>query len=356
MAAELRARGCSPAVETCWVRPQAAAIGALHAALGVVGSLLTAAAAAAGAAVLAAVLASQLCGLYGVTPPLALVLRRRATQNVVAAGPYAPGAPVRLVLTAPLDAPRAGTVTRSPWSTGWAALSRRLGGRLPAPEGVLALLVAGLLALAAVRAAAGGSHGLAVAGLVLTLPLLLAFAAYVDLALSDPAPGTAEASTIAALLAVYDRLDRAPPEHLRLEVVLAGAGRVGALGMADFVARRRRAVVPTEVAVIALEPAADDAPAWWTHDGPLLALPAHRQLAALAARAAAADPGSRAHALRGHGRGAALRARAARWPALAIGCPDGACEPEGLRAAIALAADIALALDRELGVQSKNGD
>jgi hypothetical protein len=295
-----------------------------------------------------------------VRPPLAFALRRRATENVIAPGPYAPGARVRLVLTAPLDAPRAGTVTRPPWSTGWAGLRTRLGDRLPAPEGVLAALVAALLVLAALRAA-GGSHGLAVAGFVLTLPLLLAFAAYVDLALSEPGPGVAQASAIAALLAVYDRLADARLEHLRLEVVLAGAGSAGSLGFADFVARRRRASSPEELAVLAFEPCARGAPAWWTHDGPLIALPAHGQLAALAARAAAADRDLGAHPHRGHDRTAALRARAARWPALALGCPDSgandaAFDREALEDAVDFALAVAISLDRELGVQSLEGD
>src|SRR3954451_10666299 len=103
---ELRARGMPARVEPVWVRPQWPAAWALHAALGVVGTLLSVGVPAAGLAVLAATLVSFVLDVGGRAHLLRMLFPRRATQLVVSAPP--PRDRVRLVITASIDAPRTG--------------------------------------------------------------------------------------------------------------------------------------------------------------------------------------------------------------------------------------------------------
>src|SRR4051812_39918585 len=84
---ELRARGLPARVETFWVRPQWPLAWALHAVLGVAGSLLSVAVPAAGLGLLVATLVSYALDVTGRAHLLRAVFPRRATQVVVSAPP-----------------------------------------------------------------------------------------------------------------------------------------------------------------------------------------------------------------------------------------------------------------------------
>src|SRR5204862_155495 len=90
-----------------WVRPQWPAAWAAHAALGVVGSLLSVLLPAVGLAVLAVTLVSYALDLTGRAHLLRALFPRRATQ-VVVSEPAQPHAPVRLA-----GAPAAPRTSRS---------------------------------------------------------------------------------------------------------------------------------------------------------------------------------------------------------------------------------------------------
>src|SRR5439155_9654908 len=108
LARELRDGGREAELDTVWVRPQWAAVHALHALLAVVGSVLSVGVPVAGLAVLAVTLVSLWLDLAARAPVVRLLMRRRATQNVRAPAPARGGAQprVRLVVTAHYDAGR----------------------------------------------------------------------------------------------------------------------------------------------------------------------------------------------------------------------------------------------------------
>jgi hypothetical protein len=179
----------------------------------------------------------------------------------------------------------------------------------------------------------------------------------VDVALSRPVPGANEpASAAAVAIALAAALDRDPPRRLAVELVLTGAGDGPSLGMREFVGVRRGRWRPEATAVLQVAACGRGTPRWWRSDGPLVPLRLHPRLTALAAAAGGAPR-------RGRGAGNAWRARAAGWPAIAIGCrtdeawpPDARqptdvatrLDPEAMRAALDLGLALVAALDEDL--------
>lgn len=367
-AVELRKRlseaGRAARIETVWVRPHWATAHAIHAALAVAGSVVAASEPAIGLGILLLTLASLLADLSGRPSLGRLLTQRRATQNVVTGTDAPPPVGrVRLIIAASLDAGRGGAVYRDPWVRLEAALRRRTGGHWPSALALLALAIAALAGVAGARLA--GAGGLLVGALQLlpTVFVLVAFAALIDIALSTHSPGAnADASAVAVALALEEELARRPPRRIDVALVLAGAGSGGALGMREFVAARRN--WPAErMAVLALEPCGSGTPVWWTHDGPLAAVRLHPRLVALARAGAASERRLHARPYRGHGNSAALPARRARWPAIAIGALDEHDRPgvarrpadrvelvsrESLQATLELCLELIARLDRQL--------
>jgi hypothetical protein len=186
----------------------------------------------------------------------------------------------------------------------------------------------------------------------------------IDVATSSYAPGANEAaSAVAVAVDLVAALDAAPPRELSVELVLAGAGEGAALGFASHVATHRADLAPERTAVLEIRACGSGTPRWWTHDGPLLALPAPRQLRRLAEEVAAEESALHALPHRSRGRSAAHAARQRRLPALGIGClaPDSSLPlartaadvPENLddramAATLDLALALVMALDDEL--------
>ena len=191
-------------METQWVRPQWALSIALHAALGVVASVLATSAPLAGL-VVAGVAALSATSAVWAADLLSRVLPRRATQNVL----VEPGDDgVTLLIAAPYAAPRGGP-------------GARFLGRLP---GGGAAWVAGALLLVA---ACAGLRLLDLDGLWLgalqfvpTLALLLALAAAGDAAVSSYDAGGARPAAIAVAL-----FDGPPLERLSPGLLLYGSPR-----------------------------------------------------------------------------------------------------------------------------------
>lgn len=325
---QLRADGERAAVETVWVRPAWALSLGGYLAVAVAGSAISVSLPGIGLAVLVAALAGTLGDLTAAPAALRWLTPARATQNVVVEAGATEASPaegrLRLVLTANIDAGRTGSVYRDGWVRIESRLRRALGGHLASVPGLLALLIAVLAALAGARLAGAGGTSLGVAQLIPTVLALVALALLADIQLSPPSPGAnVNASGVAAALAVFRQLRHSPPENLDVCLVLSGAGEAGALGLRDFVRRRRRrGWRAQDVAVLALEPCAVGTPFFATHEGPLLALRLHPQLLACARAAAASEPLLGARPRRGHSAGAAYVARRRRWPAIAIGAVD----------------------------------
>ena len=334
---QLRARGAPARVEPIWVRPQWPASWALHAALGVVGTLLSVGIPIAGLAILAITLGSFFLDVTGRAHLLRAVFPRRATQNVVSAPPSQDR--VRLVITASVDAPRTGAI----FAPRYARL--RIHGPL-----VVAIALAVLTALAIARVAGVDGQGIGVAQLVPTVVLLLAAAALVDVALSPPSPGAdADASAVAAAVEIADALRDRPPRNLDVELVLAGAGDGLQLGMRHYV--KSRALPAERVVVLALTACGQGRPRVFTTTGLMIPLRLHPRLVQLAGDAPRA----------GRTASGAMPARRARWPAIAVGgdAPDArraSDTPEKVRgASVDATVDLCLGLISRLDVDLSPG-
>jgi hypothetical protein len=324
------ATGRRPRLEVHWVRPQRAAMLALHIVVAVAASLLAVSAPAVAAGVLGLVLVSLAADASGRLYIGRRITPERATQHVVASPPKA-DKPVLLVIAASCDAP-AGGALRGPLAGRALAAARRFaGGRAPGAYAWLALAVTAILACAVARSRGVDSSALGALQLVPTVALLPAFALLVDAALTPRGPGAnADGSGVAVALALARALRADPPERLAVEVALMGASAGTGLGARGYVARRRHASTE-RVALLELKPCGRGRPHWWRNDGELFPLAFHPGMRSAAQDVAEAHPELGARPLRGRGGGIALAARERGWPALALGAlgADGAVPSAG---------------------------
>src|SRR2546423_1769659 len=106
-------------------------------------------------------LLSYMLDLTGRGHLMRALFRRRATQVVVSEpDPAQPRVPVRLVITASVDAPRTGALFRDGWARAEASARRALHGHLSSPPALLAALLFAIAALAVARLAGGDSQAL----------------------------------------------------------------------------------------------------------------------------------------------------------------------------------------------------
>jgi hypothetical protein len=320
LATDLKGRGRRARLETAWVRPQWPAIWLLHAVLGLTGSVLSVDAPEVGLALCALAAASALGEISGRFALLSLLWPRRATQNVVSSPPSAQaGAHATLVITAAYGTRREPPAIVRALTRVDTGLRDALGGRWPHPLGLLTLTLVALAALSGARVAGTTGPAVGAAQLLPTIVCLAAIGVLIDLALARG--GQDEPAGPALALSLARALDAAPPKHLAVELVLAGASDGAALGLRAYVRDRARRRRPEEVVVVHLEPGG--APRFWTREGPLMSARLHPELVA-AARAVVAAGGSGAVPHHGRGTTGALETRRAGWPTLAVGGPDSA--------------------------------
>jgi hypothetical protein len=244
-AGRLREIGRSPRLQTLWFRPQRDVPRAVHAVLGIAGSVVAVSHHPVGLGLAAGGLALSLLEAAGV-PVVALAFARRATQNVVARPlDDAPGT-VRLVLTAAVDEPRDSVLGR---------LARRArGAATPGPAGALDVALGAVAACAGARLAGAGGTVLGVVQLIPTIALILLFAGFLEAALAQRSAQDGAAAVAASAVAVAAALDARPPRRMSVEVLIAGAGEAGAPGMRAYVRANRKRLAPEEVVVVQLPP------------------------------------------------------------------------------------------------------
>ncbi len=232
-------------IEPSYVHPQYSLAIGLHVSLAIAGSLVALLYPALGfALVLFAALSlylDQSTRLY----LLRRLLFRRASQNIVSAG-SSPGAPARLVLSAHYDAARGGFV----FGESSVRLARRLSERWRVLLGPIRLIfwagVVPLLLISGLRMAGLDGAWLSILQLVVIALMLVALVLLIDIALSEVVPGACDnASAVAAVLSVAERLDAEPPANLDVWVILPGAEECNAEGMAYFM-RAHRAEIDRE--------------------------------------------------------------------------------------------------------------
>jgi hypothetical protein len=305
IARRLRELGRRPRTQTVWVRPGNEWALAVASMLGIAGSVASVDHAKTGLWLAVGGLV-----LFAVAP---LLGARRATQTVWggAWGPAPDVTPVRLLLTCRADAQPAPLAER---------VLARIG--LPGPRVLLALALAAIVALTAVRTGGTGGTALGAGQLVPTAVCIALLGAFLDAWVSRP--GDAAAGPAAAL-AVLAQLDASPPARLKPELLVAGPR-----SMRAFVrAQRHAGTDATEVAVVELR---EGRTGFLRSDGSLLPQRLHPRLVGLLRGAAPMR--------RGRSASPASAARRARWPAIAI---------EGdLDDLVELTLGLVRALDREL--------
>jgi|SRR5579884_1099242 len=326
LARELASGGRETQLEPFWCRPNWAIAHSWHVALALAGSLVSVTSPRVGGVLIVVALVSMITD-----EQLGVSLGRRlsperASQNVIATpGKRASTAeqPVRLIITANYDAGRTALVYRSRPRRAAAWLRQTANGVTPGWMGWLAIILAWLLATAIARTGGARGAGIGVVQLVPTVALVLTLAALIDMATGPFGPAAGDnASGVGVALAIASALDAAPPRHVEVDLVLAGAGEGGGVGLKTFLRSRKRDLSARNAVVLGIAPCAAGTPRWWVSDGPLVPLRYFGELRKLSARLAKEEPGIGARPQHGRGATPALRGRLGGLPAIAIGCLD----------------------------------
>ncbi len=308
-------------LEPFWCRPNWALAHMWHLAGGVAGSLVTKASPRTGGAIILVALLSTLADALSRRSLGRLLTRQRASQNVVseADDPEV----VHLVITANYDVGRAGIIYRDWPRRAAAALARAASRRAPGWLGWMTAALVCLLVVALLRLEGSGGLGLDVIQLIPTVVLVVGAALLLEQGTSDWSPGAGDnASGVAAAIALVRALDAAPPGHLTVDLVLQGASDGDGTGLRHHLGARRGARAAPNTVVLGFAPCGAGLPRWWLSDGNLVPVGYFRELHRMCAAVAREDPQLDAAPFRGRGRTPALAARAARLPALALGCLD----------------------------------
>jgi hypothetical protein len=233
LAGELKAMGRRAEVEPIRVRTAYHLTHALHAALGVIGSVVSVYVEPLGVVILLLVAVSMYLDLTARLYLARLLMPRRPSQNVTSPGPK-PDAPARVILTAHYDAARSGLLFWR-WSRPPGRLRKAIG-RLAGPIDVVFWAIVAVLLFTVARLFIGEETTLFTAAQFLpTIVLIVAVMLFVDIALSEVVPGASDnASGVAATLELARRLSEEPPEHLDVWVVFPGAKEGLMLGMRQW--------------------------------------------------------------------------------------------------------------------------
>lgn len=325
---ELEASGRPAAIEPFWCRPGSALAHAWHAALGLAGGLVSVSSPTVGGLMVLAALLFLLADAATGRSPGRWLTPERASQNVVSRRDEVQADPlqrarVRLIVTSNYDAGRMGFVYRDGPRRLAAKVHRATDGRAPGWMAWVTLALVWLLAVAIARFR--GAHGTVIGVIQLppTIGLALAIALLLELAGAPPGPAAADnASGVAVAIALARSLDAVSPKWLSVEVVLAGAGEGGGIGLRRHLRQRRRELIAENTIVLGISACGAGAPRWWRSDGALLPLAYYGRLRDLCATIAREDPGLGLAPHRGRGATPALPARIAGLPAIAIGCLD----------------------------------
>ncbi|HTP22649.1 MAG TPA: M28 family peptidase [Solirubrobacteraceae bacterium] len=315
LAGELVASRQRVRIETFWCRPNWALAHGWHAALALVGSLISVGDPLVGTVLLAVALASTVADEVLGTSLGRRLTPERASQNVLASASRetASREATRLIITANYDAGRTGLIYHDAFRDSAARLNQATRGATPGWLGWLAIAISYELAIAIVRIA--GTHPPAFLG-VLQLPpavaLVLTLAVLLETAGSAYGPGANDnGAGVAVAIALTNALATDPPRNLTVDLVLQGAGDSQGIGLRRYLRTHKH----SNAIVVGVAATGAGEPVWWISDGRLVPLRYARTL-----RALCAQTGVVPH--RGRGVTPALLARATGLPAIAIGCLD----------------------------------
>jgi hypothetical protein len=233
LAGELKSLGRDAEVEPIRVRTAYHLTHALHAALGVIGSVVSVYVEPLGVLIVLLAAVSMYLDLTARLYILRLLMPRRPSQNVTSPGPK-PDAPARIILTAHYDAARSGLLFWR-WSRPPGRLRQTLA-RLAGPIDVVFWAIAALLPFTVARLFIAEESTLFTAAQFLpTVVLIAAVILFVDIALSEVVPGASDnASGVAAALELAQHLSDNPPQHVDVWIVFTGAKEGLMLGMRQW--------------------------------------------------------------------------------------------------------------------------
>jgi peptidase M28-like protein len=228
LANALRAAGRDAEVERIRVRPAYQIALALLATVAVVGSVVSVSTPALGVAILLIACIAIYFDLTGRPSPVRFLTSPRDTANVSSPGDL-PDASNRVVLTAHHDAAHGGLLFARRQRRPRPSPFSRLAGRV---DLVFWAAIAGLAA-AVVRLVSGwDSNAMSAVQFVPTVVLIVLAVLLLDSALARVVPGASDnASGVAAVLEVAQRLSRQPTENIDVWVVFTGAKEGFMLGM-----------------------------------------------------------------------------------------------------------------------------
>jgi hypothetical protein len=321
-------------LHTVEVRPRFGLTHALHALLAILGSVLATASAPIGAAIVLLAVMSTFLDVTGILHLVRRTTGRRLSQNVESR--VDGGKPGTLVFVAHYDVAReapsfalAARLLRDPW---------------------LAMIVAMVVVLVCCGLRVAGLEGtiLTSAQFVPTVFLILMVPALADIELSGAGAGTTDnAAGVAVVLQLADEL-RERLEHFDVWVVFTGAQKPFALGMRSWL-RLRRADLPRESTVVLNVDGVGDGPVTFSRrEGPVIALPIHRQLRRICEEIAA-DSGHEARSRVIHEAGDAGAAAARGLPAITVSSPGAMLDPASLGRVCEFCREMAERVDAEVG-------
>lgn len=365
VAERLRSTGRRATVDPIYVQPQWAFVHLLTCAIAIVGSTIAGSEPLVG---FVAVLVAAVSAYFDLSGRLYLIRRlpfRRASQNVHTLPEDEKPEPT-VILCANVDAPRTGLV----YARTGAALSNRFGRAFPVTSSGTRIWfwsIALLLPPLGARLAGFDPGWLAALQLPQTLILILACFLLGEIALSPGSPGAnANASGVAAMLDTLQRIDADPPENLRVEGLVIGAGETTMQGMREFMRSHRKRLPKDATWFISLESVGRGEPRFVVSAGPAVSLPMDKGLAGLLdALSGDGEDGLRAAPWREGRTSAAFMARSFGYKALPLTSREGLrplplnhhtpadtpgeIESESIAAVASLAADAVALLDRDVG-------
>lgn len=328
LVAKLRGIGRRAEVEPTHVHPQYALVHALTAAVAIAGSVLATFEPAIGFALVLLAATSMYLDLNTRAYLARSLFFRRASQNVVSPGAN-PGAPLRLVLVAHYDAARSGYL----FGERSLRLARRLSERGRLLLGPWRIVfwggVAALLPILGARMAGVEADWLLVLQLLPTVLLVVAIFFLLDIALSRTVPGAYDnASGVAAVLSVAERLQGASPANLDVWVVLPGSGECLSEGMRAFVRGHREDLDRERTVIVNVDSVSYGSVHYETSEGAVISTRLDPALIELCDALSDADPANPARPLRSPLITDALPAAVRRRRAISIvGLDDGLPPP-----------------------------
>lgn len=367
LALRLRESGCRAETQPTYVHPQYGLVHAAHCALGVAGSLVSLEIPPLGFALVLAAALSLYLDLNARIYLLRRLFFRRASQNVLSRG-RRPEALFRVILCAHYDAAQTGRA----FEPDTVRLAARLQAALPFPIGPFRVIfwsLALLLPALGLRMAGIDEAWVSAIQLPATLVLIAAVFLFVDIALSPVAPGANDnASGVATVLSLAEQLDRLPPEHLDVWVLLTGAEECQQEGMRSFVRSHRKDLLHDSTYFVNLDTVGSGHVRYETAAGWVVTFAMDRRLVELCDAIAEADreaPESYGARPLRHGlANDSIVPRVYGYPATTIGCagelgyapgvhtsadtPDR-IDPDALERAHSFALELVRQLDRDAG-------